>query len=149
MNKTKLLLFASICSLSIINCSVYATKENCPNEAIHCVYNTSDSGPKWVKAVMSPSNITMTVCMDKDTVLYLEKDDVKMDRLKPGAVLTWQLSQCFDESCTQELSLGTDQFTLHRTAKHYTTDPATYGFTIDPNYGVACQFPLEKIMLNP
>ncbi|MGB6977428.1 MAG: hypothetical protein WBE18_08265 [Gammaproteobacteria bacterium] len=149
MKKSKLLILAVACSLPTFICStLYAAKTNCPNEAIHCVYNSSDSGAKWVKAVMLPKNINIVVCMDNDTVLYLEKDDVKMDKLKPGSTLIWELSQCFDEHCTQDQPLGTDQFTLLRKAKHYTTDPAFYSFSIDRNYGETCQFPIKKLMLD-
>jgi hypothetical protein len=151
MKKTTLLSLGITCSLSTLFFEpAYAAPENCPKEAIHCVYNTADSSTsKWIKATMLPQNLTMVVCMNKDAVLYLEKDDVKMDKLKPGSTLIWQLSQCFDEHCTQEQSLGTDQFTLLKEAKRYTAEPPTYGFTLDPNYGENCQFPIKKLMINP
>jgi hypothetical protein len=102
------------------------------------VFGETNHPAKWIKVTMLPKNIVMVLCMHDNHVLYLEKDDIEQDGTLPGAVLTWQLSQCSDESCLQSQPIGTDQFQLLYVNDHYIANPPVYLFNVNPYYGNTC-----------
>jgi hypothetical protein len=146
VRKLKLYLFSFTHYLLFFNAPLlYAEKENCPKEAVHCVYNARNSNSsKWIKVIMLPKNISMIVCMNNHDVLYLEKDDIDQDGTLPGTILIWHLSQCFDKKCVESQPIGSDQFTLYFANNSYYTVPPTYTFTVNPNYGETCTFQVGR-----
>ena len=121
--------------------TAYAFVEDCPTKwDVHCAYinQAIPNGGRWVKAVMSPRNVTMVVCMNEHTTLELESDDLKEDQVKPGTQLTWQFSQCMDESCQESQPLGVDQFMVYANKDGYYAVPDRYGFVLREDYGKIC-----------
>lgn len=117
---------------------LYAGAEHCPREAIHCIFNASNSPPKWIKVIMLPRNLRMVLCLGNQEVVYLEKDDIEQDGLSAGSQLAWLVSQCLNKDCLENQFLARDQFVLLSTAGKYGANPAYYGFSLDPSYGENC-----------
>jgi hypothetical protein len=128
-------------SLLILHIPVsYAGSENCPKEAIHCVHNTlRNDESKWLKIIMLPKNITMIVCIRPRDVIYLEKDDIEHDAIKPGTILTWLIYQCRDEPCAEMKPISIDQFALFSVNNQYYAKPSTFALNVDPSYGASCK----------
>ncbi|WP_028387526.1 hypothetical protein [Legionella fairfieldensis] len=140
MKKATLITFVITLLFCCYSTQTLAGKERCPREAIHCVYNMTNSPPKWVRITMQPRNLTMILCLRSQDVVYLEKDDIEQDGTLPGSLLTWTLSQCSNKNCEQSHLLGVDQFSLAWSGNHYETKPGTYGFIFDPTFGETCTF---------
>jgi hypothetical protein len=117
---------------------ILASNGDCPKEAIHCLYRSPDSQAKWIKVVMLPRQLSMVLCLRPHDVVYLEKDDVEQDGTLPGSILTWEVSQCLNEQCSQSRLIGIDQFKLLLIDQHYTANPPDYRFTVDTHYGETC-----------
>jgi hypothetical protein len=104
---------------------------------VHCAYindtNRKIKG-KWVKAIMLPRHLTIIVCMNSQTTLELERDDLEEDQVKSGTTMTWELSQCKDKTCHESQPLGTDQFTVYKNQEGYYAQPSTYGFALLSDY---------------